>query len=987
MSRLASDPEPPKASGASRDGLSATGLDELLAQALGKAVACQQAGQLSEAGQLYRAILGAQPGHPQANHKLGLLAMQEQQPTEGLKYLNAALEARPEEAQYWLSYIDALLLTGQDDAACQLLALGQQHGLRGDAVDALLLRFADGRREATPVELTEGRQVSPVRPSGKEGEALVETGDEPGVQDEERLVTLFNAGRFGEGETIARALTGRFPEHGLGWKALGAMLQSQGRDGEALAAMRRAADLLPGDEQVHNNLGLVLANNGHLVESEWCHRQALKIHSDFAEAHYNLGNVLGAQGRHREAEASYRRAVALRPDFAAAHCNLANTLMDLGQLAEAETACRQALTLNPELAEAHNSLGKNLKAQGHLEQAESSYRQALRCKADYAEAYNNLGDTLRGLGRPEEAASALDSALRLRPDLAEAHYNLGNVCSDRGQVAEAEAAWRLALQHRPDFPEALVVLGVALREQGRLTEAEDSLRRALHNRPSFHEAHYNLGNILRDQERLSEAEDSYRRALEIKPDLANALLNLGVTLTELGRHRESEAACRQALAVNPDYPLAHSNLLFCLSHSEEIDAAALLAEHRRFGEQFEGPLRVHWPAHSNRKDPERCLQVGFVSGDLRNHAVANFIEPVLAQLAGERRLSLHAYAAQRIEDEVTQRLRQHLRRWHSVAGISDAALADRIRSDSIDVLIDLSGHTAHHRLLTFARKPAPLQVSWMGYPGTTGLQAMDYFLADPFYLPPGELDDQFVESIVRLPANAPFLPFAGAPPVSPLPALRQGHITFGSFNRPTKISPSVIALWSRLLTAVPNSRMLLGAMRPDRRVDQLLEDFARHGVERDRLSFHPRSDMPTYLSLHRQVDICLDTFPYTGGTTTLHALWMGVPTLTLAGHTAAGRPGASIMGHTGLDAFISHDAAGFVARGVACATDITALAALRAGLRERLLRSAIGQPALIAAGLERALRVMWKRWCDDLPPAAFEVRAQDLEIDHSIAGR
>jgi len=336
-----------------------------------------------------------------------------------------------------------------------------------------------------------------------------------------------------------------------------------------------------------------------------------------------------------------------------------------------------------------------------------------------------------------------------------------------------------------------------------------------------------------------------------------------------------------------------------------------------------------------------------------------------------------------------QRLRPYFAHWHPVATLTDAELAELIRKDSIDILIDLSGHTGYNRLLAFARKPAPLQVSWMGFPGTTGLSAMDYYFADRFLLPEGNLDRQFTEKIVRLPANAPFMPFETAPPVNPLPALKNGYITFGSFNRMSKLNRASIALWSQLLRAIPDSHMLLAGMPQDEKYEGLIEWFTQEGIARHRLHLHPRSVMDTYLILHHQVDICLDTFPYNGGTTTLHALWMGIPTLTLTSDSAAGRSGAAILGHVGLDTFIAHDAADFVQKGRDASNDITTLADIRAGLRDRFSRSAMGQPAVIAAGVSGALRIMWQRWCAGLPTESFEVagNAKDEAASEAKIGK
>jgi predicted O-linked N-acetylglucosamine transferase (SPINDLY family) len=298
--------------------------------------------------------------------------------------------------------------------------------------------------------------------------------------------------------------------------------------------------------------------------------------------------------------------------------------------------------------------------------------------------------------------------------------------------------------------------------------------------------------------------------------------------------------------------------------------------------------------------------------------------------------------------------------------------------DGIDVLVDLSGHTSLNRLRTFARRPAPIQASWMGYPGTTGLRAMDYYLAGRHFLPPGEFDRHFIEKLVYLPANVPFEPNPTAPAVNRLPALDSGQMTFGSFNRLGKINDSTIALWSQLLRELPASRMLIAGIPPEARNNTLFERFAAEGIAADRLAFHGRAGMEAYLSLHHQVDLCLDTTPYTGGTTICHALWMGVPTLTVAGPTPPSRSGAAFLGDLDLFGFIAKDAGDFAAKGVYWATHLTELAQVRDGLRRRCEQLRSRQPKLIAASFAYALRRMWTRWCSGLAPESFEINASDL---------
>lgn len=418
--------------------------------------------------------------------------------------------------------------------------------------------------------------------------------------------------------------------------------------------------------------------------------------------------------------------------------------------------------------------------------------------------------------------------------------------------------------------------------------------------------------------------------------------------------------------------MEHSNLLFCLSHDPHATPQEVFAEYRAFGDRFEAPFRDRWPEHRNLPDPGRTLRVGFVSGDFLNHAVASFVEPLWAALDAKQ-VEIWAYANHRVEDEVSVRLKGLAHRWRKVAVMSDEELAGQIREDGIDILFDLSGHTGGNRLLAFARKPAPIQVSWIGNPNTTGLKAMDYYLADRFSAPPGLLDSLFTEKIVRLPSGALFQPLDPAPAVNGLPALQSGVLTFGSFNRSDKLTKEVVALWSRVLNAVPGSRMLLGSVSDASQKENLAEQFARHGVDGGRLVFHPRAGMMAYLALHHQVDLILDTFPFGGGTTSCHAAWMGVPVLTLAGKTMSSRVGLIINSNLGLPEFITETEDAFVAQAVRWSQQLPELAALRAGLRSRVLASPLCQTQATARWLELALRTMWHRWCEGKPPESFAI--------------
>lgn len=553
---------------------------------------------------------------------------------------------------------------------------------------------------------------------------------------------------------------------------------------------------------------------------------------------------------------------------------------------------------------------------------------------------------------------------------------LGLLYEKQDRLEDALRATRRAIALLPDDASTYNNLGAALFKLDRPIEAEASFKKALAIVPAYANARSNLGALLHKADRKQEAELHFKTALTVEPNNARANFHLGELLFSSSRLAEAETYLRRSVSTTPDSAPPLTALLFCLSHHVSVEAHQLLDEHLAFGEQFEARLRADWQPHANSKDPTRTLQVGFVSGDLYDHAVASFLEPVLKFLAPKHTLILHAYYTHTLEDAVTQRLRTYFPHWHAVASLSDVDLANKIRADDIDILFDLSGHTARNRLLTFARKPAPIQVSWIGYPGTTGLQAMDYRICDRFWLPPGEFDWLFTEKLAYLPCGSIFQPSEHAPPVNTLPALENGYVTFGSFNRSNKLNESVIVLWSMLLQAVPTARMVLGGISPDSQTN-LIQTFTQAGIEQSRLTFFPRSTISQYLALHLQVDICLDTFPYNGGTTTDHASWMGVPTLTLAGETPPSRSGARLMALFGLDEFVATSIEDFVSKGLYWAEHLTELSAIRSELRTRFEASDRGQPETFVDKLDVLLRMMWQRWCNDLPPASIEVKKKN----------
>ena len=689
-----------------------------------------------------------------------------------------------------------------------------------------------------------------------------------------------------------------------------------------------------------NAMNLQIA--GHLDLAERLYRSILDAQPRHAAANHGLGLVLIRMERPADGLPHLLAAIEAKPEIPDYWLGYLEGLRLNGDIA----AAAAALTLGRN----HGLGGQAVEEFALRLQAATERQRQLQRDSRAAEKREA---TLRRLVASAEFSAALPVAQDLTERFPERGLGwkvLGALLGEKEQTQEAVAAMRTAIRLLPNDAEAHTNLAVVISNQlQRRTEAEELLRKAIDLDPGFQPAYIELGDVLVTQGRYSEAEDRYRRAIDMPPDRSH---------------------------LNNNFLERYSSWLFVMSHNPRVDADTLFEAHRRAGACIESRA-VPATRHANPPDPARTLKVGFVSADLCDHSVANFIEPLLSHLGGRPDLELHAYYNNKVQDEVTLRLHRHLPHWHPVHGLSDVDVARRIQADEIDVIVDLSGHTAMNRLGALACKPAPVQVSWIGYPGTTGLKAMDYYLADPHFLPPGRFDRQFVEKLVYLPAAAGFEPHPGAPAVGPLPALKENFITYGSFNRLGKINDATARLWAELLRAVPNSILLIAGSARGGRLDEILDLLVSEGVARERLAVYPRTTMNQYLAMHNEVDICLDTLPYSGATTTNHALWMGVPTLTLAGATPASRQSAANLAHLGLEGFTAADAADFVAKGVYWSNQVNERAEIRAGMRERWRRSRARSAEAIANSVHGALREMWRRWCAGEPPASFEVCSDD----------
>jgi len=548
------------------------------------------------------------------------------------------------------------------------------------------------------------------------------------------------------------------------------------------------------------------------------------------------------------------------------------------------------------------------------------------------------------------------------PKTAEQWCSLGNKLKYENKLPKALAAFKTALTLQPHSFEALEGIAVIFHLQGRFADAAAYYQKCLSLNPTDVITWNNNGSALSGMGQNSRALDCFQKAIEIDPSYAYSYRNLGRARQSMGEFADAVACFKQALVLKPDFSEVFSSLLFCLSHLDTVDLAESYKAHCAFGERFEPPLIKKRFAHANTPDPARRLILGFVSPDLYHHAVTPFIEPVWEAFNRDQ-FEIRVYANRAHADKTTERLKRLADSWVTVSNWPDDELARRIRSDRVDILFDLSGHTVHNRLLVFARKPAPIQFSWIGYPNTTGMKAIDYRIVDHFVAPPGLLDPYFTETLLYVPSAGTFKPPESAPPVNPLPALERGVITFGSFNRIIKLSEKVIPLWSRVLSSIPGSRLLIGAVSDSVLQEKLIERFGRYDIPPDRLSFRPKCPLYDYLSLHHEVDILLDTFPYTSGTVANYALWMGVPTITMTGPTMPQRLSAAHLGRAGLLEWVTESEDEYVEKACYWSAHLAELAILRAGLREKVRSSPFRQPATVARGVENVLRQVWEKWC------------------------
>jgi predicted O-linked N-acetylglucosamine transferase (SPINDLY family) len=765
------------------------------------------------------------------------------------------------------------------------------------------------------------------------------------------------------------------PANAVAYSNLGEAYRASGRLPEALEAYRQALRLDSRQPYAHNNLGTVLRVQGRLEEAIDAFREALQLRPDYAEAHYNLAVALEEAGRWAEALAPLRQAIEIKPDLAEAYAKLGNVLVKLEREDEAVVAYVRALEIRAEDPATHNNLGNLLKARGEQPAAVAAFRRALTFNPEYAEAHYNLGNALAASGDFAEAATALRRALKIRPDYFDAWNNLGNVLAGLGQLDEACAAFGEALRLRPDAEGTWTNLGNVLVDLGRLGEAIEAYRQAIELQPDYAVAHNNLGNVYRMRGQLDEAMEWARRALGRKPDFADGYINLGNAFKDGGQIDEAIGAYREAIRLNPNDAGAHGNLVYTLLFQARENDERIVEEQAAWNRRFAEPVRRDIQPHANDSSPERRLRIGYVSPHFRQHVVGGNLVPLFRH-HDHVSFDVFCYSGVVRPDELTDEFRRHADHWRSTVGVGDEALAEMIRADEVDILVDLTQHLAGNRLPLFARQPAPVQASFAGYPASAGVDGIGYRISDR-WLGDGTETGWKSHSALQFPHSEfcnervflvesfwCYQPTGAEAEVSALPALENGLVTFGSLNNFCKVNDKMLKAWARLLRALPGSRLIMLSPEGTHR-QRTITLFAREGIELSRVEFRMPCARGAYLELYHVLDIALDPFPYNGHTTSLDALWMGVPVISLAGKYAVSRAGLSQLSNLGLPELVAYSEDQYVDIAERLAQDVPRLVELRRTLRNRMEASVLMDARRFARGIETGYRAMWRQWCGE----------------------
>lgn len=710
---------------------------------------------------------------------------------------------------------------------------------------------------------------------------------------------------------------------------------------------------------------------GRFPELESCAINMTKEHPEHGLAWSVLGAALAGQGK--PSLEAFAKAAQLLPLDAQAQLQYADALFSAGRFDDSVPLYQRALVLQPGWTAAHNNLGNTFKELGLLSKARAQYELALQSDQKFALAHYNLAMLDRDTNQNDRVELELRRALDADPGLVMAWVELGSLLKTAGDLVGAEQALLRAVGLAPGLLQARLNLAAILLLRNAAADSLHILQDTIILYPLSASAHLQLGRTLNALGRAAEARASVVHALSLQEDLIEGQMFLANLFSESGDIEEAICCLERVIDLDSTNIPANSALLFYKAQVASVRAQKLFNEHVAFGRLLDRKYRdLRLPvADPGTHRPDR-LRVGLVSGDFNNHIVSRSLLPVLEHLAALENVELFAYCNNLDEDDWTSKLKTYFSSWQVVEGMTPDTMASRIRADDVNILMDLAGHTPMNCLETFSLRPAPVQVSWLGYTWTTGLNEIDYYFADKYWLPPGQFDHLFVEKLVYLDAFLPFEFRGQSPLVNSLPFGAGAQFTFGSFNHVRKISNTLLNCWSQVLLALPNSRLLLCGINEGPQHRRILDTFRDLGIAADRLLFYPRCNPYDYLKLHHLVDLCLDAFPYPSATTVQHAAWMGVPTVTFCGQTPVSRAGASVMLQLGLSKFIAASESEYTEIAIQTALNLTELAALRPLMRAKLVQSAQCQCDKIARSVHHALRTMWSRYCDGRPSQTFD---------------
>jgi predicted O-linked N-acetylglucosamine transferase (SPINDLY family) len=823
----------------------------------------------------------------------------------------------------------------------------------------------------------------------------------------EQAIRSHQGGDLGTAERLYLAALSAQPNHPDILHLLGLVALQSGRLEPALTWIQRAIALRPENPVYHCNLGEALRAAGRLHDAVRCYRQAVTIDPSFVPAQFNLG-LTYVDLDPVAAERELMRVVELDPAHVHALNALGNVLRRLGQGERAVAAYRQALGVQPDFVDALSNLSVTLSEQGLVAEALPFAERAVAARPDLAETQYVAGLARRAAGQGDLAVTAFRRAIELRRAFPEALAELAALLGDAGDDAGAVTAYHALLKQRPHDVEALLAFAQLLQTCDCANESLKYLDRAIALMPNLAVAHFARAKALEHVRRSSEAVGELHHTLRCQPNHPGAYANLAaiylldgqpdeavryceagiaagaisaalydnlsLALHNQARNAEAVEYSRKLVALDPGNAAAHSQLLYELNFLPGQDPRQLFAEHLGWARRHAEPLTAAAAPHANDRAPERRLRIGYVSPFFRQHAVTYFVEPILLAHDHEQ-FDVFCYSDGTTLDATTARLRSAADVWCDVQSETDEQLAQIIRDDQIDILVDLSGHMGRHRLLAFARRPAPVQVTYIGYQNTTGMSAMDFRLTDERADPTGQTDAVYTERLVRLPRAFYCYQPTPAPEVSPLPALTNNWITFGSFNNTIKLTPVVFATWLELLARVPRSRLLVLAYEGghlERHLHELAHD---RGIDPTRIELANRRSREDYLRLIQRADIALDAFPGNGHTTTCDALWMGVPVVMLEGETYLSRYGAPALAAVGLERLIARTTGEYIEAATQLAGDLTALAELRRTLRPRFADSILCDGPGFTRNLEAAYRDMWRTWCQSPPVTRADERS------------